>query len=653
MATGTGRFRFSLNGEQPLYVFDGRRPDHVVVFVHGMGKALKGGTLQEWSQPLMQSLYDLVLDGFDKKNAPLPKDEPLVIDEAHAVGDPPEVWVRVLRGYKDRKPDYMQILMTESSWASDFAPATAVSTYWWAAVTARLVYRRYMSLVFWNLYPGERGRKWWLPKRLAQILLYMLALATGFVLMVAAIAGLAVLLILALVPGLHRLLGKLVTLFADFLGDPQVWMRKPLQAAAMRQRVSDTLLRWNRDDGVPVTVVAHSQGAAICGQLLFQNRYQARATNFVSVGSGISLLGYAQWGGRSNEPVDDWLTNDPRMRWINVWGKFDFVPAGPIGEKRSDNDRVFKKVLDQDIGDSGGWGPEEHPVYNRSALSKDHIVYSKNRIEVIDPLARMILLTVPPEGQVQFTTYPEDGRLRPHRVMVKSLGVTRLLAALSGALAAPAFLSWLGSHPWTRGLLQCTTLPDNKDPWWSSWLCLKQKYSWAFDWDISVLLDWFVLGLTALLLAAVLLGVLNGVIWEFLHGKLERRRRMRRRRGGGVNYSLTGLDLKAKWHRLREHRAVKPVVNPWVWVVVYLVAAVTLVVVIPVVVIRPSVGWVIVYACLSAIWVLCFTETGIRPLAARRPPKARGGEVPPTNGIAEAGTAEQIPPLRGDLLSKE
>lgn len=39
MATGTDRFRFSVNGEQPLYVFDGRRPDHVVVFVHGMGKA--------------------------------------------------------------------------------------------------------------------------------------------------------------------------------------------------------------------------------------------------------------------------------------------------------------------------------------------------------------------------------------------------------------------------------------------------------------------------------------------------------------------------------------------------------------------------------------------------------------------------------------
>lgn len=646
MATGTGRIRYGLNRKRSHYVFDGRRPDHVVVFVHGMGKALKGGTLQEWAQPLMQSLYDLALDGLDEENNQLPRDEPLVIDEAYAVGDPSEVWVRVLRGYTGNKPNYTRILMTESSWASDFAPATAVSTYWWAAMTARLVYRRYMSLVFWNLYPGRRSRKWWLAKRLAQILLYMLAMATGFVLMVAAIVGLAVLLGLALVPGLHRLLGKLVTLFADFLGDPQVWMRKPLQAAAMRQRVSDTLLRWDGEYGVPVTVVAHSQGAAICGQLLFQNKYRARATNFVTVGSGISLLGYAQWGGRSKEPVDDWLHNDPGMRWINVWGKFDFVPAGPIGEKRSNNDRVFKKVLDRGIKDSGGAGPEEHPVYNRSALIKDHVVYSKNRIEVIDPLARMIFLEPPAQGQVQFTTYPKDGRLRPHRVMVKSLGVTRLLAALSGALSAPAFLSWLGSHPWTRGLLQCNTLPNNQDPWWSSWVCSKKTIRWAFGWDWSVLLDWFVLGLTALLLAVVLLGVLNGVLWEFLHGKLERRRRMRRRTAGGVNYSLTGLNLKAKWRELKGPRTVKPVASPWVWVAIYLTAAAALAVAIPIIVMRPSPSWVVVYACFAAIWMLCFTETSIEPLAARRPPKPSSEKTEPGSGAAETGQTEKVPPLR-------
>jgi hypothetical protein len=37
------------------------------------------------------------------------------------------------------------------------------------------------------------------------------------------------------------------------------------------------------------------QGAAICGQLLFQNKdHLAHVTNFVSVGSGLSLLGYTQ-----------------------------------------------------------------------------------------------------------------------------------------------------------------------------------------------------------------------------------------------------------------------------------------------------------------------------------------------------------------------
>lgn len=76
------------------------RPDHVVVFVHGMGRALKGGTLQEWAQPLMLSLHDLSLDLVPDVQHPH-----LVITKANAVGDAPEVWVKVLRGTADGRPD--------------------------------------------------------------------------------------------------------------------------------------------------------------------------------------------------------------------------------------------------------------------------------------------------------------------------------------------------------------------------------------------------------------------------------------------------------------------------------------------------------------------------------------------------------------------
>ncbi|KRE66747.1 hypothetical protein ASG92_15675 [Arthrobacter sp. Soil736] len=615
MAMGTGGYRFSGNGrKKPGHAEVDRPPDHVVVFVHGMGKALKGGTLQEWSQPLMQSLYDLSVDLAGDH-----EDPPLIIDKAHAVGDAPEVWIRVLRGCKgDRRPDYVRILFTEASWGSDFTPATATSTYWWAFATAWLVFDRSLELVGWNLYPGERNRRSlkWIAKRALQVGIYALVAALGMILLIGALVVLLVLVILAQVPGARRWLGKLVTLFADFLGDPQVWKRKPLQAAAMRQRVSDTLVRWDHASGVDVTVVAHSQGAAITGQLLFQNKDRARATNFVSVGSGLSLLGYAEWGGRSEDPVADWLANARPTRWINVWGKFDFVPAGPIGTKALGDDPVFKKIFDRKSAGNGGPGPEEHPVYNRSALIKDHIVYSKNRIEVIDPIAALILLPARPEGTIQFGPDPDDKRLRPHRVMVKSLVVTRLLAAISGALSAPAILSWLWSLGWARTLVQCGPPDAGEDPWWSSWLCSGRRYSWS----LTPSADWWVLGLTSLVLAAVLIGILNGPVWGVLHGLVERRRRPPRRRIDARVARLRALLERLRGRQVTENtdqRVGAPSSHPWVKVIVYLITVAILAVVVPVVLIGPDLIWIFIYALSASLWAACFAGTGITPLEAR------------------------------------
>jgi hypothetical protein len=505
--------------------------------------------------------------------------------------------------------------MTEASWGSDFRPATAISTYWWAFLTAWLVYDRALELLWWNLYSGERAWRSpkWILRRAVQIALYGFAGAVGIVLVVAALAVLLVLVILAQVPGARRWVGALVTLFADFLGDPQVWKRKPLQAAAMRQRVSDTLHRWNHA-GVDVTVVAHSQGAAISGQLLFQNKGRARATNFISVGSGLSLLGYADWGGRSEDPVQDWVEKAAPTRWINVWGKFDFVPAGPIGTKTSGDDAVFKEIFDPTNGPGAEepsapgspivFNPEEHPVYNRSAMIKDHIVYSKNRIEVIDPLAALLLR--PKAAPVtQFGPEADERRLKPHRVMVKSLGVTRLLAAIFGGLTSPIILAWL-SLPWAKGLLMCGDSPT-KDPWWSTRLCSGAVYQWVFmpSWD------WLVLSLTAVLPAAVMLTILNTVIWEVLHSLVERRRKKPRRRIDENWARLIGRDDTENV----DQSVGKPAGSPWVWVVLYLLFVAGVAVVVPLALIRPSPFWVIVYICSAALWGLCFRDTGISYLA--------------------------------------
>lgn len=562
------------------------QPDHVVVFVHGMGRALKGGTLQEWAQPLMLSLHDLSLDLVPDSTHPH-----LVITKANAVGDPPEVLAKVLRSAADGTPEYLTVLMTEASWGRDFEPASAASTYSWALRTALRVYLRSLQLIKWNLYPGRQKNIRWFGAWLRQLVLTSLAAFAGFFILLAVLVALLLIIGLAWIPGPGRWIGKLVSLFADFLGDPQVWKRKPLQAAAMRQRVVDTLQRWDHCPETQVTVVAHSQGAAITGQVLFQN--QARATNFVSVGSGLDLLGYAQWGGGAGEdPVTDWLANPQRPRWINVWGKFDFVPAGPISTHAHGPRPVFGKIYARDSEGDGGPGPEEHPVYNRSALIYDHIVYSKNRVEVLDPLARLILDPPPPDsGGLALRMLDGDRRLRPHRVMVKSLGVTRLLAVLTSGLSAPAALAWLGSQDWARNLVRCGRPGEGPDPWWSAWLCSGPTYHWA-HWQ-----DWGVLVAATAVFAGLLVALLNGPVWGVLHDRLQRMRRP----------SFTQSSDPTR----------NPPANPWWYVAWYLLVVTAVAVAVPFLLAWPDLPWVVVVVLVVALWALCFTRTGITGLPAR------------------------------------
>lgn len=608
--SGSGAGNKQGNQDKP-----GNRPDHAVVFVHGMGRALKGGTLQEWAQPLMLSLHDLSLDLVP--DVPYPH---LVITRANAVGDAPEVEVKVLRGHADGIPDYLTLLMTEASWGRDFEPASAASTYSWALRTALRVYKRSLQLLRWNLYPGRRRASiGWLAARLRQAVLTMLAAFAGLFILLGVLVVLLLIIILAWIPGPGRWVGKLVTLFADFLGDPQVWKRKPLQAAAMRQRVVDTLRRWDHDGGTQVTVVAHSQGAAITGQVLFQN--QARVTNFVSVGSGLDLLGYAQWGGGTGEdPVTDWLANPGRPRWINVWGKFDFVPAGPISTHANGPLPVFGKIYARDTAGDGGPGPEEHPVYNRSGLIYDHIVYSSNRVEVLDPLARLILDPLPdqpagPAGRqngLAFRGLDGDRRLRPHRVMVKSLGVTRLLSVVTSALSAPAALAWLGSQGWARNLVQCGPSGAGDDPWWSSWLCSGPSYHWG-HWQ-----NWGVLAVTTVVFAGLIIGLLNGPVWGVLHNRLQRMRKPSVRQSSDPT--------------------LNPPANPWWYVTWYLVIVTAVAVAVPFMFAWPDLPWVLVVVLVAALWALCFTRTSITGLPART-----GLSTPrPEQGQRPAAGADRI-----------
>lgn len=306
--------------------------------------------------------------------------------------------------------------------------------------------------------------------------------------------------------------------------------------------------------------------------------------------------------------MTDWLANPCRPRWINVWGKFDFVPAGPISTHANGPLPVFGKIYARDSAGDGGPGPEEHPVYNRSGLIYDHIVYSRNRVEVLDPLARLILDPPPDQSgeghSLAFRGLDGDRRLRPHRVMVKSLGVTRLLSVVTSALSAPAALAWLGSEEWARNLVRCGPPGAGEDPWWSSWLCSGPSYHWG-HWQ-----DWGVLLLTTVVFAGALIGLLNGPVWGVLHNRLQRLRKPSVRQSSDPTRNLPA--------------------NPWWSVTWYLVIVTVVAVAVPFMLAWPDLPWVLVVVSVVALWALCFTRTSITGLPARTPEQAlTAGTVAP------------------------
>lgn len=611
-----------------------QKPDHVVILVHGMGKALKGGTLQEWAQPLLLSLNDIALDHRDRLpgDSPFRKLPPLIIDSADAVYDSPNTWVRVLRANPEHADDYARIMITEASWGKDFQPATAGATYAWAWKSTIIVLRRVARLLSWNLMPQAwakflGGSLSWVRPALAILLLIL------FLPLIA--VGLLVLgLVLALtpIPGVGRLVGSFISLFADFLGDPETWQRKPLQAAAMRETVSRTILqcRGPADDpwvGTQVTVLAHSQGAAISAQAILNG--QLEVTNFICVGNGLPLLGYARWGGKVHphrtgrhqqlnsmeqaspdaqeppgNPVTDWLHHPHRPLWINIWARFDFVPAGPVGPTAGrDNEETFKELYTG--GDGNNYGPEEHPVYNSSALVKDHIVYSRNRIEVIDPVAQLVYRdckAAPIQAQgglwlPSLEVHGADGdpRLKVHQRMVKSLGMTRPLAFTAGALLSWQLMQWLSAWATPGYLAKCSKIAAGAP--FVIWPCTDAP-EWSRPQDLWILL------LVAALVGILVLQILNGWIWTALHRRVERRR------------TEADVPLKVPGHG---------------YVVLYLAAVFLVTVAIPVAIAALPMGtgnslagsglvWVAGYVALYAVLVvLSLTGQTLKPLPARVP----------------------------------
>ncbi|GAA1661783.1 hypothetical protein [Microbacterium lacus] len=142
-------------------------------------------------------------------------------------------------------------------------------------------------------------------------------------------------------------------------------------------------------------------------------------------------------------------------------------------------------------------GPEERRVQNLGSVISDHIAYAKNIAQVIDPIARSVIL----EDETGRVT--EARRLsNDHARAVRLLVLLRLLAFIASVASAPLIIAWI---PWLA------TPDDMKD-------ITSGSAVWSFivaTLESSSLWPLVTLSAVSLVLYAILAGLVGGVwnIW--------------------------------------------------------------------------------------------------------------------------------------------
>ncbi|MES2092211.1 MAG: hypothetical protein V4531_00130 [Actinomycetota bacterium] len=411
--------------------------------------------------------------------------EPTAIEfDSVVLGTPGDDQVTASVAYLDLEgtPRRVTLHVSEARWSGAFIPLTRTQIFnWGLTFVFRAVGRllRYLSTAFWVTSRGFLG----VGRVVAIVAIAMLWLVAG-IFTVVAVVFLAISGPLLLLPFVGPLLKPVVNVLVDFVGDVPAWTQRPTRAAAMRQIVAGAIAAARARAGVDgrVIVVAHSEGAAITANLMFGDCVNIpgfRVDALATVGSALSLLGRPSFTsrrltaielaarGRSVRlnPVRAWAAMDDalRPRWLDFFATWDVVPSGPTSTgpdarrerweaSYSTEPRSAARMVPPPA-DSSALGPEEHPVHNTASAFSDHQSYSANIVQVIDPLARVILGMETGGG----SPATESGTPRPlaaasieqnrlHVRGVKELALNRLLVLVLAALSflLPTFATLLG-----------------------------------------------------------------------------------------------------------------------------------------------------------------------------------------------------------------
>jgi hypothetical protein len=393
-------------------------------------------------------------------------------------------------------PEHRVLTMnfTEARWAESFLPLTRARVFVWGMLFVFKTARRIASYLRNSIYGRARaiarpiGWLSWVAICAAVGLLYALASLTAVLLVL-----LGPLMVL---PFFAKQLGPTIDMFLAYIGDAPAWSEHPVRAAAMRKVVQEQIVKARERAGKngTVVVIAHSEGAAITVELLCRaNPPKGTGVDvLVTVGAAVTLLGRPGWNtkviraqdlektGQSIELnyVRAWAQRKQPTKWLNFWATWDVVPSGPISTGRAARGARWTASYSNSHGVE--LGPEEHPVHNRSWPLEDHQTYTANVVQVIDPLARMIMSPTPSSADTLTLDDKQAAWNREHVIGVKRMAFNRLLIAIVGVLAvfSGGLYDLFEKVPLDGAASAIATAFDlNQEKWPWSWLL---SHNWVF-----------------------------------------------------------------------------------------------------------------------------------------------------------------------------
>lgn len=267
-----------------------------VLFVHGIGQPVRGGTLRACGESL-KTWFDRWIRGAYGNQ----KVEFATIADATLRSDPldpaapasAELDLKIPVSEAGGSITEAKWLLAESWWA----PTVTSPTYWSLLMWC-------VEIVPWTLVShfrarleraGERLGKiadpfrfvWWVCVWLAPAVVQFLMGTAGIPIIV---LGEVVLLLFALVPNqtVRSLVGAVQRVMARTIGDSHVLLGSPMQAAAILNQVRRDL-GWLSGRCNKVVMVAHSQGAAVAYKALDGNTF-AKLELLMTYGSGLGKL---------------------------------------------------------------------------------------------------------------------------------------------------------------------------------------------------------------------------------------------------------------------------------------------------------------------------------------------------------------------------